>query len=276
MQGRSVSTVDPMSGDTTSSASPVFAGNGLQRAGAAHRPTSSRCSTALMPDQTWHRAQIVLRAGSPAVTWRAAPSGSLSEATHTIEVAAMDQALAVSSSSDQGAGGDCAALGGGTAYEFAVEAVPESGTLVDAGFESRVRRHRARLRRLDAVRCPRQGRVRQMSGEERLAHSAWVQGTAATAYTGVIESESGAMSSLMVPIIRLPASELRQHHKPSAPSTTSIPRINNAARALPVRLPEHRGARVSTRRNRAAPTATPPTPTLRSAPTRPVGRSTAS
>ena len=116
-------TINPMSGDATASSSPTFSGT----ASSARSPLSSNIVAVFYridADQTWHRAQIVSGAGSPAVTWRATPSGSLSEATHTIEVAAMDQALAVSSSSDQGAGGDSAALGGGTAYEFAVEAPP--------------------------------------------------------------------------------------------------------------------------------------------------------
>ena len=112
-------TVDPMSGDTTSSTSPVFSGSASSSRAPMH---SDIVAVFYRTDshQAWHRAQIVEGAGTPSVKWRATPSGSLSEATHTIEVAAMDQALAVSSSSDQGAGSDSAALGGGVIYQFVV------------------------------------------------------------------------------------------------------------------------------------------------------------
>ena len=114
-------TIDPMSGDTTSSTSPVFSGS----ASSSRTPMHSDIVAVLYrtdSDQTWHRAQIIDGAGTPSVIWRATPIGSLSEETHTIEVAAMDQALAVSSSSDQGAGGESAALGGGVTYAFTVAA----------------------------------------------------------------------------------------------------------------------------------------------------------
>ena len=168
-------TIDPMSGDTTASSSPVFSGT----ASSARSPLSSNIVAVFYridADQTWHRAQIVSGAGSPAVTWRAAPSGSLSEATHTIEVAAMDQALAVSSSSDQGAGGDSAALGGGTAYEFAVEAVP-AGTLVDAGFESRPDGARSRPRLWTLFGAPASAEYDTARAKNGTL-SGWIQGTA--------------------------------------------------------------------------------------------------
>ncbi len=112
-------TIDPLPGDTTSSTSPVFSGI----AASSRAPRQSNIVAVFYrigADQTWRRAQITDGAGTPSVKWQAAPSGSLSEGAHTIEVAAMDQALAVSSSSDQGAGGDSAALGGAATYQFDV------------------------------------------------------------------------------------------------------------------------------------------------------------
>ena len=112
-------TIDHMPGDITSSTSPVFSGI----AASSRAPRQSNIVAVFYrtdADQAWRRAQIVDGAGTPSVKWQATPSGSLSEAAHTIEVAAMDQALAVSSSSDQGAGGDSAALGGAAKYGFTV------------------------------------------------------------------------------------------------------------------------------------------------------------
>ena len=116
-------TVDSMSGNTTSSTSPIYSGT----ASSSRTPLHSNIVAVyyrIDSDPAWHRAQIVAGAGTPSVSWRAEPNGSLSEATHTIVVAAMDQALVVSSSSDQGAGGDSAALGGGASYKFTVAAAP--------------------------------------------------------------------------------------------------------------------------------------------------------
>ena len=75
------------------------------------------------------------------------PSGSLSQGAHTIEVAAMDQALAVSSSSDQGAGGDSAALGGAATYQFDGRVDADGHRLV----RERVGRLRQQPRRLPGV-----------------------------------------------------------------------------------------------------------------------------
>jgi parallel beta-helix repeat protein len=112
-------TIDPLPGDTTSSTSPVLSGV----AASSRAPQQSNIVAVFYrtdADTTWRRAQIVDGAGTPSVKWQATPSGPLSQAAHTIEVAAMDQALAVSSSSDQGAGGDSAALGGAAKYAFTV------------------------------------------------------------------------------------------------------------------------------------------------------------
>ena len=56
--------------------------------------------------------------------------GALSASAHIVEVAAMDQSLAVSSSSDQGAAGDSATLGGSATYEFTVAAAAPTRSLI--------------------------------------------------------------------------------------------------------------------------------------------------
>jgi YVTN family beta-propeller protein len=121
-------TVDPISGDTTRSTSPTFSGT----ASSSRAPQASNVVAVFYridADPDWHRARIVAGAGSPSVRWATTPSGPLSLAPHVVHVAAMDQALAVSSSSDQGAGGDSAALSGGATYAFTVGTVPAPDTV---------------------------------------------------------------------------------------------------------------------------------------------------
>jgi YVTN family beta-propeller protein len=65
----------------------------------------------------WRRATITGGQGSPSVRWAADLPG-LSAGSHEVEVAAMDAALAVSSSSDQGASATGVALGKPEAYAF--------------------------------------------------------------------------------------------------------------------------------------------------------------
>ena len=182
-------TIDPMSGDTTGSLSPAFSGT----ASSSRSPLSSNVVAVFYridTDPVWHRAQIVSGAGTPAVSWRAIPSAPLSEETHTIEVAAMDQALAVSSSSDQGAGGDSASLGGGTAYEFSVAVPPPFDGTFESGSDGAVlptppwnvagapQRHE-----FDSTRA------------KNGALSGWIQGPTTAAYAGVFETSSAAMAS---------------------------------------------------------------------------------
>ena len=114
-------TVDHMSGDVTSSPSFAFTGS----ATSSRTPYASNIVAVFYRvdgERSWRRAQITGGAGSPSVTWRAVPSAPFALGAHSIQVAAMDQALAVSSSSDQGAGGDSAALGGTSAYGFTITA----------------------------------------------------------------------------------------------------------------------------------------------------------
>jgi YVTN family beta-propeller protein len=115
-------TIDPLPGDATAASAPVLTGT----AGSSREPYSSAIVAVLYrldEEQVWRRAEIAGGAGTSSVRWRA-EAGALDAGAHTIEVAAMDQALAVSSSSDQGAGGASAALGGGTSYAFGIDRTP--------------------------------------------------------------------------------------------------------------------------------------------------------
>jgi YVTN family beta-propeller protein len=111
--------IDPLPGDATRETSVVFTGT----AASTREPYASAIVAVFYRvdgEQAWRRAEIVEGAGTPSVSWRAAP-GALGLGSHTVEVAAMDQALAASNSSDQGAGGASAALGGGTAYGLVID-----------------------------------------------------------------------------------------------------------------------------------------------------------
>lgn len=112
-------TVDPLPGHATTSTTLEFTGS----ATSLRAPLPSNIVAVFYridSEATWRRADIVGGIGTPSVTWRAAPAETFALGSHTIEVAAIDQALAVASSSDQGSGGDTAAMGGAESYAFGV------------------------------------------------------------------------------------------------------------------------------------------------------------
>lgn len=111
-------TVDPLAGGATNETAPVFTGTAVS----VRAPQPSAVVAVFFRvdgDPAWHRAVITDGAGTPSVRWSAS-LGTLATAPHTLCVAAMDQALAVASSSDQGSGGASAALGTPAAYGFSV------------------------------------------------------------------------------------------------------------------------------------------------------------
>ncbi len=116
-------TIDPMSGDTTASLSPSIGG----LAASLRSPYGSAVVAVfyrLDGETVWRRAAIVERGGTSSVRWEIASLGPLAEGAHSLEVAEMDQAMAVASSSDQGAAGTSAALGSPAVYAFTVSTAP--------------------------------------------------------------------------------------------------------------------------------------------------------
>jgi YVTN family beta-propeller protein len=113
--------VDPLPNDTTSARSLQFTGS----ASSVRAPYASDIVAVYYrvdAEDQWHQAEITGGAGSSAVTWRAVPVAPFALGPHSIRVVAIDQALAVSSSSDQGATAESPSLGEGTTYGFAVAA----------------------------------------------------------------------------------------------------------------------------------------------------------
>ena len=134
------------------------------------------------------------------------------------------------------------------------------------------RRHRPRLEHLDALRRPAHEPSTTPPGPRTARSSAWIQGTAATAYTGVIETKTGAMSSDGAEIRfwsyfdNTTNQAHRRRRRPHASTTPPAPSSSTSRTT---------GRCPSTPPRPETPTATPRTPTPRSAPTPPAGPSTA-
>ncbi|HEY3317333.1 MAG TPA: cytochrome D1 domain-containing protein [Coriobacteriia bacterium] len=116
-------TVDPLPGDTTASAAPTMTGTAVSTR-SPHVSNILAVFFRLDADVAWRRAGITDGLGTPEVRWSVSGLGPLADGAHTLQVAAMDQALAMASSSDQGAGGASAALGSPAKYAFSVAVPP--------------------------------------------------------------------------------------------------------------------------------------------------------
>lgn len=119
-----VTTVDPIPGDTTSSASPVFTGTATCVRSPAVSPVLAVYYRLDGSSGPWSRAEIVDGAGTTQVRWAAALPGPVAEGPHTLQVAAVDAAMAAQSSSDFGASGASGAFGAPTGYSFTISSEP--------------------------------------------------------------------------------------------------------------------------------------------------------
>lgn len=111
--------IDPVPGDATTATQPVIEGT----ADDLRSPYVSNIVAVyyrLDSDATWNRAEITEGDGSPSVRWRVDVPEHLDYGSHTISVAALDQAAAVSATSEFGSGFAGQVFGGTSSYEFSV------------------------------------------------------------------------------------------------------------------------------------------------------------
>ncbi|MDP2182814.1 MAG: hypothetical protein Q8K99_09655 [Actinomycetota bacterium] len=111
--------VEPLPGDATTSTQPVIEGTAED----LRSPYVSNIVGVyyrLDNDVAWQRAEIVEGLGSPSVRWRVASPVVLEYGTHKVHVAALDQAAAVSATSEFGSGFAGQAFGGSATYGFTV------------------------------------------------------------------------------------------------------------------------------------------------------------
>lgn len=115
-------TVDPITGDTTTSPRPVLTGTAVSN----RQPFASDVVAVFVSidGAAPVRAAIVSGDGTPQVAWRLVPEADLAVGQHKVEVTVYDQASAVSASSGQDAVSALSAPAGATAYAFTVAAVP--------------------------------------------------------------------------------------------------------------------------------------------------------
>lgn len=122
--------VQPLAGDRTAVRQPTIEGTASSRRG---RYPSNVLAVYVRyddPRAPWTPATITAGVGTPQVSWRAQPAGELALGAHTLYVAAVDQAGAVSVSSEYGAGAVSGGPAGGVSYGFAVEEETQAtGTL---------------------------------------------------------------------------------------------------------------------------------------------------
>lgn len=123
--------IDPMPGDATTSISPTFAGTAASVRGGGGSPVLA-VFWRLDDEARWRRAEITEGEGTSEVSWSATAGTSLGIGPHTLRVAAMDQAGAVSFSAGQDGGGVGASFGAPSAYAFAVDHVTVRHEQTDA------------------------------------------------------------------------------------------------------------------------------------------------